>query len=245
MKKMLLFAMGVGLVGAGSPASAAIVYSGSQDVTVALAGGAAPPAQSAVISLAGSPLSWDDFRIDLTYVGGAIGFGESMVTAHTNLTIASSVGTSMGLVDTTRALVLGTSSPPVAQNFAAGENIGPGAPIISAGEERPLLSLGYYGSTADGQFGAAGGYIGLVLSSAGGTEDRYGWLHLAGMSDIGYSDQSVTFDGWAYETVAGQGILTGDTGIVTPVPTIPAPGAFLLTGLGVALLARWRPRPRT
>jgi hypothetical protein len=94
-----------------------------------------------------------------------------------------------------------------ALNLAPGALIGPELPLADHGLA-VLLSEGMGGRTTNGEFGASGGYIGLVLPGSA----YHAWLRLANMSNVGANNQSVTFDGWAYEDVAGTPIRAGDTG---------------------------------
>ena len=87
-------------------------------------------------------------------------------------------------------------------------------------------------NTGVGQFGADGGYIGLMMDIPGGSP-HYAWLRMLSQSNPGGNNHSVTFDGSAYEDVAGRAIGAG---------AIPAPAALVLGGLGIGLVAWLRRR---
>ena len=196
----------------------AIVYSGSQNVTVDLGG--TPSYET--ISIAGSGDSWDDFTVFLTF------------TMSTGLYIdpGSPMGMGMGMGTIVPMLVgMGTD----VSNLGFGTLIGPGSFPASMGPVPFLLTLGEDGSVLDGEFGADGGYIGLRMF---GSSTHYGWLHMSSQSNIGFGTHSATFDGWAYEDVDGVAIKAGDTGL----PVVPVPGALALGSLGVGLVAYFRRR---
>ena len=197
-----------------SKVEGAIVYSGSQNVTLQLKGGPnlpAPPAEMAMISIAGASDKWDDFTIILEYEMAMAG----MTMGKTRLTILGSKGMTMGMGEVVGMDMLGMGT---ALNLASGVLIGPDSPIADSGQA-VLLSEGQAGRTINGEFDESGGYIGLVLPGS----TYYGWLHLANMSNVGANNQSVTFDGWAYEDVAGMPIGAGDT-ISEPGPCDWQPG---------------------
>ena len=114
-------------------------------------------------------------------------------------------------------------------NLGKGTLIGPDSSWDSA----YLLTEGYDGSVLNGEFGAKGGYIGLMMDIPEGST-HYGWLHMESQTEIGIIKEShtVTFDRWAYEDVA-------KTPIGIP---IPVPGAIILGGLGVGFVTWLRRR---
>jgi hypothetical protein len=177
----------------------AIVYSGSQNVTLTLQGGMSPPAEMEMISIAGSGEKWDDFTIILEYEM------ERGMTGMPHLAIYAPIGTSptgmMSMSGVVGAFDMG-SQVPYALNLAAGEEIGPRSLLVG------WASLYDWGV---GQFDEEGGYIGLMIDMPGGSP-HYAWVRLSNMSNVGENDQSVTFNGWAYEDVAGIPIGAGDTG---------------------------------
>ena len=186
-----------------SKVEGAIVYSGSQNVTLTLQGGMSPPAEMAMISIAGSGQKWDDFTIILEYEMGMPGM-TGMTMGMTRLTILGGMGIGMAMGEVVGFDVMGMGR---ALNLAPGALIGPELPLADHGLA-VLLSEGMGGRTTNGEFGASGGYIGLVLPGSA----YHAWLRLANMSNVGANNQSVTFDGWAYEDVAGTPIRAGDTG---------------------------------
>lgn len=218
MKKFLLLAV-VLIVAISGSAFGAIVYSGSQNVTLTLQGGMSPPPEMAMISIAGYPDDWDDFIISLEYVELMDPMGT--MAMGTRLTIGGGMGMGQVLV---RSNVMATPLP--ALNFAAGAVIDSSYPVA----ESALLSEAIGGQTIIGEFGEEGGYIGLMIPGSA----YYAWLSLSNMSNLGESDQSVTFDRWAYEDVAGNPIGAG---------AIPEPGTLLLGSIGIGL-ATWLRRRR-
>jgi len=139
--------------------------------------------------------------------------------------------TSMGMSGTPKAIVGGMT---FAFNLAMGTSIGSSS-MFDTGEWW-RLSSGMGGATTSGYFGADGGYIGLLMMNPTGALN-YGWLHMGGMSNIGYTNQTVMFDGWAFEDMPGVAIDAG-----AGIPAIPVPGALVLGGLGTGLVGWLRRR---
>ena len=210
---------------------AAIVYPGSQNVTLQLGGGPAPPPEWKVISIAGSGDTWDDFRVDLWFDGmvGMVGMmgmmGPMLPMGMSYLKISAPMGMGpLGMGVGMGGIVLGFVN---LDNFAL--NLQPGAVI---GPDSPMASWGYLTNTGHGQFGEEGGYIGLMMDIIDGSP-HYGWLHMSSSENIGTSFQRTVFDGWAYEDQANTPIAAG---------AIPAPGALVLGSLGVGLVTWLRRR---
>lgn len=220
VKKIISLAV-VLLLSASGASWGGIVYSGSQNVTVQLDGTPSPGYEEEGIQIASQPGSWDDFTVSLWY--------DSMGNS-TRAYLREGLPMTMG-VPTPTGVVGGMG---VALPVSLGNLIG-GTSFYDTGESW-LLSRGEAGSVIGGAFDADGGYIGLQMVD--GTDTYYGWLHMAGMTDIGTTSQSVLFDGWAYQDVAGTGIAAGDIG----VPAVPVPGALVLGGFGAGLVTWLRRR---
>ena len=218
MKKLLLLVIAF-LFAISSPTFAAIVYSGAQDVTLTLDGTAVPPAESQTISIAGSGDSWDDFTIQMWFNEMAMGTGVG---------ISEFPPGSMGMGIPTKGIVVSGMGMGMVSNLALGASIGDASSFDTG--EWWTLSQAMFG-TVYGEFGAEGGYIGLMMDNPSGSI-HYGWLHMSSMSNIGANDQSITLDGWAYESLPNMAINAG-----AGVPVIPVPGAVVLGGIGIALVA--------
>ena len=215
MKRVLALATGIVCALAG-PSFGSVVYSGSQNVTVGVG-------EEAGIQIADAMGTWDDFTVMLWYDEMAMG---NMAELREFLPGA------MGMGGTPTAVV---GAMGVAYNVSPGKPIGADAPW-DAGEWW-LLSLTGPPGGMGGYFGAEGGYIGLLMDIPNGST-HYGWLHMAGMTDVGLPTQTMTFDGWAYEDEADVPIAAGDTGL----PPIPAPAAIVLGGIGASLVGWLRRR---
>jgi hypothetical protein len=190
MKRLtVLFCAVVATTAISAPVLGAIVYSGSQDVTLALT--PMSPMASNTIQLDSMPGEWDDFQVEL-WLDMGMPDGMPMGTKlaiHAPRGDAMSLGGPMGMGG-----ILGMGL--YASNLAMGGMIGP---------DSPFLEWAYlYGS---GEFGEDGGYIGLRTAMG-----NYGWLHMLKQSSLGMDTHSVTFDGWAYEEQPGVAILAGEGG---------------------------------
>ncbi|MGE5294129.1 MAG: hypothetical protein ACM3VT_04820 [Solirubrobacterales bacterium] len=230
MRKALLFAV-ASLLGYSGSAIGAIVYSGSQNVTIGLSpmnpmDPMSPMSAMVTIDVADQPVQWDDFQVNLWLKamnpmtpGGMVSMGNPttlvIVAPGGSLPGVASMGMSMS---TGIGGIVGTGG--VAMNLSFGDMIGPDSPL----NDGSLL-------TGSGNFGPAGGYIGLMMQNPLGGA-YYGWLHMASQSGFGTETPTILFDGWAYDNEAGAAIAAGDTGVV------PVPGAVCLVGIGLMGLAR-------
>jgi hypothetical protein len=223
MKRFLLLTVALFSVISG-PAFGAVVYSGSQNVTLDLGSSMTPGMDWRTIDIGGSGGDWDDFTVQVWF--DTMGMGGPITVNITEVPPGS-----MGMTGTPKGIVGGMG---LASNLAMGMSIGSSSAFDTG--EWWLLSSGMGGATASGNFGADGGYIGLVMMNPTGALN-YGYLHMSGMSNIGYRNQMVMFDGWAFEDTPGVAIDAG-----AGMPAIPVPGALALVGLGTGLVAWLRRR---
>jgi len=214
MKKTLMLAAACVLSISGVTLGS-IVYSGSQNVTLALS--PMSPMDSRTIEIGGMSGNWDDFRVDLGLemgMPGMMGMGTRLVIFAPG--IMGHGGMGMGGI-------VGIGD--LASNLTLGAMIGPNSSLT--GDGWALL-------TGSGEFHEEGGYIGLMMDSPFDGA-HYGWLHMSGQSAIGTDTHNVTFDGWAYETQPDAPVGAG---------VVPVPGAVCLGLLGVGLVGLVRERRR-
>jgi hypothetical protein len=193
-----------------TPTLGAIVYSGSQNVTLALS--PMSPMDSGTIQIGMMAGDWDDFRVelwldmgDMSMPGMTMGMGMgTFLGIFAPMSMAGSMGMNLGMgvgMGMGGVLGMGMFSP----------NLMMGAMI---GSEAMFLDSAYL--CTSGQFGEDGGYIGLRTAMG-----QYGWLHLLSQSGIGTSSHRVVFDSWAYESQPGLPISAGEGGESDWVPGKP------------------------
>jgi len=197
------WALAIAMAVSGS-AFGAIVYSGSQNVTLSL--NPMSPMDAKTIQLGGMSGDWDDFRVEL-WLERAMP-GTMMMTVPGMVVMADmatklaiyaprSAGMTMGMsMDMSMAMggILGLQD--FAFNLPMGGMVGPNG---------SFLDWAYlHGS---GEFGESGGYVGLRTAMG-----HFGWLHVLRQSDIGTNMHSLAIDGWAYEDLPGIAISAGETG---------------------------------
>ncbi len=191
-----------------APARGAIVYSGSQSVTIAL--NPMSPVMSRIIHIGGMDEDWDDFRVDLWLEMAKMGMMHMMALPGTAMDTMTWVG--MSSMSTRLAIYApGTMGGPMSPGMVMGmggilgmqfyaSNLAMGAAI---GPNASFIDWGYL--VGSGEFGESGGYIGLRTAMG-----QYGWLHVLSQMGIGTSAHSVTFDGWAYDDQPGVPIVVGE-----------------------------------
>jgi len=219
----VMLSVGVCLIFLTSSALGAIVYSGSQNVTLPSSPMVSPMSMRATIDIAGQSSEWDDFTIVLSPPTGTMGM---MATMGTGSRLVIYAPGSMAVAGMSAGVggIVGLGN--VASNLAAGTAIGSGSSLVDDGWA--LLA-------GSGEFDEDGGYIGLMMDNPLGSR-HYGWLHMLSQSEIGTKIHTVTFDAWAYETEPNEPIYAGDVGAV------PVPGAICLVLLGVGVLGIIRTR---
>jgi len=207
MKRLAIGFLAVVLAAAvSSPVFGNIVYSGSQDVRLAI--GPMSPMASKIIQLGGMAEDWDDFRVDLWFDAGMMGMpGTVPMSMGSHLAIYAPGGFDGGA----KGMEMGIGGILGLRRFASklgmGDSIG-GDSFFDVFVEVPL-------DGADG-FGEGGGYIGLRTPMG-----QHGWVHIKSQSKIGTENHSVVFDEWAYEDQPGVPIAAGQGKTCDWVPGRP------------------------
>ena len=215
-RSLVAYALASGAVA--SSASGAVVYSGTQNLSLSAGTGTA-----------------NSLAIDVN--GGGTDFTLSFL-AH------DSVGSAPGRLDivaNSQAANL-TSAKGVAAALSAGDSISssPASPITwGPGGATKLMTEfdAATGAALAGDWGNTTKFIGgRMETSVGSGQFYYGWIQI---STPAFDTGSVTVHDWAYETTPGQSILAGQT-----ISAIPGGGAMALFSLGASGLGRWRRRKR-
>jgi len=207
----------------GNRASAAIVYSGIQNVAYSQFD------DPGAFSLFNAPGNWDDICLDL-YVFEDPGFQNdyrfmNLLNVHGNY-VEFAVGS--GFFDI--------------KNFSAGNLIG-GASVWSGNSYKDFSFFmedfrDFPFSDEGGEFRNTTGYAGMRLTD--GADVYFGWIQVS-VSNYNNSGITGTLIDWAYESTPNVAILAG---AVAPSAPVPEPGTWAAAALlaGGAALMRWRKR---
>jgi len=190
MKKLAIGFLAIVLATAApSLVSATIVYSGSQDVRLALS--PMSPMASRTIQLGTMAEDWDDFRVELWFDMGTM----SMMAMGSHLAIYAP-----GSLDGTKGMAMGMGGILGLRGMAL--NVPMGGTIGADSFFDVFLDITL--PDGSGEFGEGGGYLGLRTAMG-----QYGWLHMLSQSKIGTESHGVVLDGWAYEDQPGVPIAAG------------------------------------
>ena len=224
-QRLLAYALGGGALAlAATPADAAMISSGIQNVSVASAGPTANPNTSTTLNLVPGDATSPKFKFDWKPINN----GTDGASVSLSTDAASGAG-SFGFY---------ASSANSLNNFAAGQTVGPdntfGYPKYSSS-----AAAAFYGANGDWTASLGGGnshwsaggsgYAGFSFLD-GSSQTHYGWMELT-VPTTSAAAQKATLVQWAWESVA-------DAPITTPVPEIdPASGgsalALLVGGLAI------------
>jgi hypothetical protein len=207
-KIMAYGATAAGLLAVAQPASAAVVYSGAQNLPLSYPGNTQ---QDIDLNNDGT----DDFSFNaLSY-----GYYQNFSANSSNQFIRSNDGTRPGPT-------LGHSD---AANLPLNYVIQSGLPAVSLAwttNGEPVAGNYYSG----GSFNNATGYLGVRFHSAActGSDWNYGWIQF---SNAGLNNGTII--DWAYESTCNTQILTaqGSTAPTRDVPTLDQWGMLIMTGL--------------
>ena len=215
-RSLVAYALASGAVA--SSASGAVVYSGTQNLSLSAGTGTA-----------------NSLAIDVN--GGGTDF---------TLTFLASNGTNRGrlnIASSASAASLGTAASKggVAAALSAGAAISSSPTPNQWGATSQTKLMTEFdqttGAALAGDWGnVSSKYIGgRIETTPGSNQFNYGWIRISTPS---FDTGSVTVHDWAYETTAGQSILAGQ------ISAIPGGGAMALLSLGASGLGRWRRRKR-
>ena len=207
----------------GNRASAAIVYSGIQNVAYSQFD------DPGAFSLFNAPGNWDDIRLDLDVFqdpGGrqnSYRFG-NMLNVHGNY-VEFAVGSGFSDI----------------KNFSTGNLIG-GASVWSGNTYNDFSYFTEdfrFPTHESGEFRNTTGYAGMRLTD--GADVYFGWIQVS-VSNYNNSGMTGTLIDWAYESTPNVAILAG----AGPSAAVPEPGTWAAAALlasGAAFM-RWRKRAK-
>ena len=216
-RSLVAYALASGAVA--SSASGAVVYSGTQNLSLSAGTGTA-----------------NSLAIDVN--GGGTDFTLSFL-AH------DSVGSAPGRLDIvssgTSASLASAASKSVAAALSANDSISSSPAPNGWGSTNQSKVMTEFdasnGAALAGDWGNTTKYIGgRIETTPGSNQFNYGWIRI---STPGFDTGSVIVHDLAYETTVNQSILAGQT-----VSAVPGGGAMALFSLGASGLGRWRRRKR-
>ena len=200
-----------------SLSSAAVVYTGSAPVTVSLDPGTASSFGTVHVDGNSNGGDWDHIFVSLLPGTGPTGTPSGVLKAE-----------AMGSVFFMNLAPGGFTFGAELANLNLGDPIGPPA---FAPPDFGFLTIADMASppSALGAFnpGSPDGYLGLQSATG-----HLGWMSVS-VSDFGLPTMTATFGDWAYES---------DLGVPIAAGAVPEPSTMLLTGIGAAMIARFRRR---
>jgi hypothetical protein len=198
---------------AADPAQAAPIYSGVQDIAIGLD-------QTVDLDLNGDAVV--DFQFQNVFLPGVVDERRlQLLTMGTNTAATFSGGSD------TKSLAAGVVIPDeVVDPLGLGGTF-VGGPQTLAGATEGGGAFGFW-------FDAVNEFVALEFDIAG--QSHYGWarLSVSGSSDVNTAGTATLHD-WAYESIPGAQIRTGQT-------AVPEPGSLGLLALGAVGLAAYRRR---
>jgi hypothetical protein len=183
---------------------------------------------------------------DITFTGGTVfipfnGVNDFRFTMRT--ADGEDAFLSMGGLGNPGAGVVGKGS--LASALALGMQIGPKAPFVKIRSGAALMAEAYYISSFDYGYkgkwkNAADKFLGVRFDING--QAHFGWAEFD--VSVDRLNFSATLLGYAYDTVANQGLRAGQTSAPGAPAATPEPATLGLLALGSVALGAWRTRRR-